>query len=170
MAGGVVVGLAWRLVAPLATLEKRDGAVVSVGRSAETSIAADGWFAVCAFVAGVLAAFLSGWLLRDSRLGALAGLTVGGVLGSLVAWRLGVLLGPASVDESAAGLRDGDRFQGPLELSALGVLLAWSTSATIAFFATIAGLESRHGQGTEPETSREQAVSATGGAEPSGPR
>ncbi len=170
MAGGVVVGVAWRVVAPLATLETRDGGVVSVGRSAETSIAADGWFAVCALVAGVLAAFLSGWWLRDSRLGALIGLTVGGVAGSLVAWRLGVLLGPASVDETAAGLGDGDRFQGPLELSALGVLLAWSTSATIAFFATVAGLESRHGTDADPGVPAEQPVSATGGAEPSAPR
>lgn len=170
MVGGVVVGIAWRAVAPLAMLEKRDGGVLSVGRSAETSIAADGWFALCALVAGVLCAFVSGWLLRDSRLGALVGLTVGGVAGSLVAWRVGVLLGPSSVDETAASLGDGDRFRGPLELSALGVLLAWSTAATIAFFATVAGLESRHGTEAEPDVPAERPVSATGGAEPSAPR
>lgn len=142
-----MVGLVWWLVTPLAALEKRGAGVFSVGGSAETSIAADGWFAVCALTAGAVAAVLTATLLREDRLGALAGLVVGGLLGSVVAWRFGVLLGPGPVEESVAALRDGARFEGPLDLSALGVLLAWSTTAVIAFFAAVAGIDSsRHPQ------------------------
>lgn len=141
------------------------------GGSPETSIAADGWFAVCALVAGVLAAVVSGALLPERRLGVLAGLTLGGIGGSLVAWRLGVLLGPPSVEESAAALRDGTRFQGPLELSALGVLLAWSMASAIAFFAAVAGVEpSRRGRasaGFEP-AGAERSYAEPAGAETAG--
>lgn len=154
----------------------------AVGGSPETSIAADGWFAVCALVAGVLTAIVSGALLPERRLGVLAGLTLGGIGGSLVAWRLGVLLGPSTVEESAAALRDGARFQGPLDLSALGVLMAWSMASAIAFFAAVAGVESSRrerldvmqesGPESGPETGPDNLpdLSPSGGAEPSAPR
>lgn len=175
LVAGLAVGVSWWLVAPLAQLESRGGGVFAVGRSPETSIAADGWFAVCAVVAGVLVAIVSGALLPERRLGVLGGLTLGGIGGSLVAWRLGVLLGPPGVDESVAALGDGARFQGPLDLSALGVLLAWSMASAIAFFAAVAGVESsRRGRvdvawpDAVPETSPD--LSPSGGAEPSAPR
>jgi hypothetical protein len=143
LAGGLLVGIVWWLATPLAELQKRPTGVFSVGASPETSIAADGWFAVIGLVSGVIAALLAATLLRESRLGALLGLTVGGLLGSVVAWRFGVLLGPGTLAESAAAVRVGDRFSGPLELSATGVLLAWPTASVIAFFAAVAGVESK---------------------------
>lgn len=151
LAGGLLVGLVWWLVTPLTELEKRATGVFSVGGDPETSIAADGWFAVIGLVAGVAAALLAATLFRASRLGALLGLTVGGLLGSVVAWRFGVLLGPESASESAAGAKVGDRFAGPLELSAIGVLLAWPTAAVIAYFAAVAGVESAAPKPPVPE-------------------
>ena len=106
-------------------------------------MAADGWFVVCAMVAGAVAALLAAFLLRE-RLAALAGLIVGGVLGSVLAWRIGALLGPPSVEASAAAARVGARFDGPLDLSAMGVLLAWPVAATVVYFAAVAGLDARH--------------------------
>ena len=144
--GGLVVGVAWRVLAPVATLQTQGGGVVSVG-PAESSIAADGWFAVCAVVAGAVAAAVAVTTLRAGRLGVLVGLVAGGLVGSLVAWRLGVLLGPPPVAESAVDVATGERFDGPLVLSAKGVLLAWSTGAVIVFFALVAGIEAR----PEPE-------------------
>jgi hypothetical protein len=66
---------------------------------------------------------------------------VGGGLGAVVAWRTGALLGPGSLVSTAAGLKVGARFEGPLDLSAYGVLLAWPLGAVITYFAVAAGAE-----------------------------
>lgn len=137
---GVVVGVVWRLVVPLAVLEKNATGVVQVG-GAETEVAADGWFAVCAAVAGVLAAVAAALLLRSGRLGAVVGLAAGGLLGAVVAWRVGLLLSPPELAASAKAARVDDTFEGPLRMSAYGVLLAWPTAAVITFFAVVAGLD-----------------------------
>lgn len=136
---GFPVGLVWWLVTPLARLEKRADGVFAVGRQAETAVAADGWFAVCGLVAGAVVAVVAAVLVRR-RLAGLVGLAVGGVLGSLVAWFVGRLLGPGPLTDSAQALRIGERFDGPLDVSAPGVLLAWSMSAVAAYFAAVAGL------------------------------
>ena len=143
LAAGIPLGLAWWLLTPLARLEKRAGGVVGVGREAEAAVAADGWFAACAMVAGAVTAALVAFLVHQ-RLAGLAGLAVGGVLGSVLAWRLGSLLGPPSVEASAVSARVGARFDGPLDLSALGVLLAWPMAAMVVYFAIVAGLDARH--------------------------
>jgi hypothetical protein len=137
---GVVVGVVWRLVVPLAVLEKDAAGVVQVA-GAETEVAADGWFAVLAALAGVLAAVAAVLLLRSGRLGAVVGLAAGGLVGALIAWRVGLLLSPPEIAASTKAARVGDTFEGPLRLSALGVLLAWPTAAVITFFAIVAGLD-----------------------------
>lgn len=140
---GLLVGLVWRWVTPLESFQKEGGAGVPVG-AAETAVAADGWFAVCSGVAGILAAVAAVVLLRRGRLGALVGLVAGGLLGAAVAWRTGLLLSPPPVSESLATVPAGERFDGPLRLSAIGVLLAWPTTAVISFFAIVAGLDVDH--------------------------
>lgn len=142
LAAGIPFGVLWWLLTPLPVLEKQaGGVVVIVGRAAETAIAADGWFTVLALIAGIGAAGFWSLRLPDARLGTLVGLAVGGVVGSVVAWRLGEALGPAAIPVVSRGVEEGARFDGPLELSALGVLLAWPTSSVIAYFAAVAGLE-----------------------------
>jgi hypothetical protein len=137
---GVVVGVVWRVVVPLAELKKTASGVLQVG-GAETEVAADGWFAVCAALAGVLAAVAAALLLRSGRLGALVGLAAGGLVGAVVAWRVGLLLSPPEIAAAAKVARVGDTFEGPLRMSAYGVLLAWPTAAVITFFAVVAGLD-----------------------------
>ena len=137
---GVLVGLVWRWVAPLSAYRNRGGAGIPVGGD-ETAVAADGWFAVCTAVAGILVALGVVALLRSGRLGSLVGLVAGGLLGAVVAWRTGLLLSPPTVTESLASVGAGQRFDGPLRISAIGVLLAWPMTAVITFFAVVAGLE-----------------------------
>ena len=59
-------------------------------------------------------------------------LTVGGILGSLIAWRLGIWLGPTQdVIAHAKEVGKGVTFDAPLVLKAKGALLAWSVSALL---------------------------------------
>jgi hypothetical protein len=140
---GALVGLVWRWVAPLSAFQKEGGAGIPVG-GAETAVAADGWFAVLSGLAGILVAVGVVLLVRHGRLGSLAGLVAGGLLGAVVAWRTGLLLSPPTVTESLAAVPTGERFDGPLRISAIGVLMAWPTTAVITFFAIVAGLEVDH--------------------------
>ena len=141
MLAGLPVGVVWWLLAPLPQVMKRADGIYRTGEGDESSVAADGWFALTALVAGVLVALVVYLRTRPARLGPLLGLVVGGGLGAVVAWRTGALLGPGSLVSTAAGLKVGARFEGPLDLSAYGVLLAWPLGAVITYFAVAAGAE-----------------------------
>jgi hypothetical protein len=100
----------------------------------------------------------------------LVALVVGGVLGSLAAWQLGHLLGPGSLQDTAAGVARGATFRGPLDVSAYGVLLSWPMATVITYFAVAAGAEAGdHEQVPEAAADDRDGVSP-GAAEPSGPR
>lgn len=137
---GLPVGVVWWLLAPLPRAVKRADGVYYAGVT-ESSIAADGWFAVCALVVGALSGLLVAMLVRRDRLPTLAALAVGGLAGAVLAWQVGQWLGPPSFPDQAALLREGARFDGPLRVSALGVLLVWPISAVILFFGVVAGLD-----------------------------
>lgn len=139
---GVPVAVAWWWLTPPVRYAVRADGVYLANTLREPAVAADGWFAVCALVAGVLLGFLVALVGRGGdRLAQLLGLTAGGAIGAVVAWRLGVLLGPDTVPTEASVLAEGTRFDGPLQLRALGVLLLWPMAAVIVFFAAIAGLD-----------------------------
>ena len=139
---GLPVGLLWWLMAPLPRIAKRaDGLYRAGGEGNEAAIAADGWFALLAALAGVVTALVVYLMTRPGRVLPLVGLAVGGLLGAVVAWRFGALLGPGPITSTARDLAVGARFDGPLDISALGVLLAWPLAAVITYFAVAAGSE-----------------------------
>ncbi len=139
---GLPVGLLWYAVAPLARIIKRaDGLYRAGGEGNEAAIAADGWFAFLTLLAGVLIALAVYLRTRPGRVVPLLALAAGGLLGAAVAWRVGVLLGPGPIEETARGLAVGTRFDAPLDVSALGVLLAWPMGAVITYFAVSAGAD-----------------------------
>lgn len=141
----------WWVAAPLTLVVKRPDGLYRVGGDGdEAAIAADGWFAVLALAVGVLVALVVYLRSRPGRVAPLVALAVGGVLGSLVAWRLGHLLGPGALEATARGLRTGARFEAPLDVSAYGVLLAWPMGAVITYFAVAAGAESAGPVGEQP--------------------
>jgi DivIVA domain-containing protein len=141
LVAGAVTGLVWEMLTPLPQFQVEGGRALGSEFEVESAIAADGWFAICAAVAGIVSAVVVFARVRTARLSTLAGLTLGGLLASVVAWRVGVALGPDSVRSGAAGLTDGESFSGPLRLSAYGVIFAWPLTAVIAYFALAAGLD-----------------------------
>jgi hypothetical protein len=161
---GAVTGLVWELVAPLPEFQLAGERVLNPAVERETAVAADGWFAVVAAVAGILAAVLVFLRVRSTRISALAVLTVGGLLAAVVAWRVGVALGPDSVPEEAARVADGEFFNGPLRLSAVGVLFTWPLTSVITYFALAAGLDPdrpRRNGSHDPGAAREQRLPAS---------
>jgi hypothetical protein len=138
---GIPVGVVWWLVAPLVPIVKRADGLYRVGESNESAVAADGWLAILGVAAGIAVALAVYLASRPGRVGPLLALAVGGVLGSVVAWRTGHLLGPGELASAARALPVGGRLSAPLGVSAYGVLLTWPMAAVITYFAVAAGAE-----------------------------
>jgi hypothetical protein len=130
----------WAVVAPTPQVREIAGVVVSDG-TPEFSAAQDAVFALLALAAGVLhgVVVLAVGRARPS----VAFLAMGaGLVGSLAAWRLGVLLGPPSL---AAQRAAGGALVAPLGLHAFGVLCLWpaATATTVSVWLLSAGLRGR---------------------------
>jgi hypothetical protein len=137
---GVVLGVLWWWLAPMARAQVQGGQVLLAGHQ-ELQVAQDGWFAVVTAVCGIAAAALVS--ARPGRRAALLGPLVAVVV-SVVAWRTGVLLGPPSVQEQvSAGVLDPLT---PLQLHAYGVLLVGPFLFTVTQF--LAALFSRPDDGS----------------------
>ncbi|WP_377272113.1 hypothetical protein [Peterkaempfera sp. SMS 1(5)a] len=132
---GVVVGLLWLWLAPKVPLYADSKAVYLKDPEGEQRAAADGVFVLLGVGAGALTA-LAAFLPTRRRGGGIAvavGLAVGGLLGSVVAWRLGMALGPTSdMVAHARQVGEGKVFDAALELGAKGALLVWPMAAMVA--------------------------------------
>jgi hypothetical protein len=154
LVAAVLVGILWKVIAPLPHLVTRADGVYLTGGESEVAVAADGWFAICSATAGLICALVVFARMRRARLGPLLGLAIGGLAGALVAWRLGVALGPGNLRETAKGLATNTAFDGPLKLSARGVLFAWPLISSVAYFALTAGLEPKAVPGSDQHGQR----------------
>ncbi|MBZ6194970.1 AAA family ATPase [Streptomyces olivaceus] len=133
---GALLGVLWWKLAPSVPLV---GSVVD-GRwfvylkdsEGEQAIAVDGTFTLLALAFGALSAVVLFLLRRRGGVPLVAALGVGGLLGSLLAWRLGVWLGPTEdVIAHAKDVGEGVTFTAPLRLGAKGALLAWSLAGLV---------------------------------------
>ncbi|MBH1936280.1 hypothetical protein I5Q34_18700 [Streptomyces sp. AV19] len=127
---GVLLGFLWLWLAPRVPLISDGRAVFLRSSEGEQAIGADGTFALLGLGFGAVAAAVVFLLRRAGGVGVVTGLAVGGLLGSLVAWRLGIWLGPTSdVVSHARAVGKGVVFDAPLRLGAKGMLLAFPMAA-----------------------------------------
>lgn len=127
---GVLLGLLWVWLAPRVPLIADDKAVFLKDTEGEEAIGADGTFILLALGFGVVCATIVFLLRRRGGIPLVAGLAVGGLLGSWLAWRVGVWLGPTQdVVAAARAAGKGVVFDAPLKLNAKGALLAWPVAA-----------------------------------------
>lgn len=130
---GAFMGFAWNLWAPRAELSVKDGSVV-YARVTEATVGADLTFALLGIVCGLLVAIFV-WLRWSSGgLELVIVAAIGGLLGSLLAWRVGLVLAGNSANSSevsAEGRSPGVAFQGPLALASPGVLGLWSLASVL---------------------------------------
>ncbi|GGU20117.1 DUF2567 domain-containing protein [Streptomyces lavendofoliae] len=136
---GVALGLLWLWLAPRIPLISDGKAVFLKDTEGENAVGADGTFTLLALGLGVLSAAVVFWFHRHGGIAIVVGLAAGGLLGSLLGWGLGTLLGPAhDVAEHARAVGAGVTFHAPLELKAHGAVLAWPVAAMLAHLALTA--------------------------------
>ncbi|MFF6997085.1 AAA family ATPase [Streptomyces sp. NPDC008313] len=130
--GGVLLGVLWSWLAPHVPLIADGEAVYLKDTEGEQAIGVDGTFTLLALAFGALSALVVFLVHRRGGVPLVVALTVGGVLASLIAWRVGIWLGPAQdVVAHARAVGKGVTFSAPLELNAKGALLAWSVAALL---------------------------------------
>ncbi|MFC8507085.1 DUF2567 domain-containing protein [Streptomyces sp. NPDC057411] len=137
---GVLLGLLWLWLAPRVTLISDGKAVFLRNSEGEAAIGMDGTFVLLALGFGAVAAALVFLIHRHGGIALVLGLALGGVLGSLLAWRVGVWLGPdRDVVAHAKAVGPNVDFQAPLELNmAAAAMLAWPIAAMIVHLALTA--------------------------------
>ena len=134
--GGVLFGLLWWWLAPHVPLvgDEVDKSWVVYLKDTEGEQAAgvDGTFTLLGLGFGLVSAVVVFLLRRRGGVPLVVALGVGGLLGSLLAWRLGVWLGPTSdVIAHAKEVGKGVTFSAPLKLGSKGTLLAWPFAALL---------------------------------------
>lgn len=124
--GGALLGLLWWWLAPHVPLVSDGSAVYFKDTEGEQAVGVDGTFTLLALGAGALSGLVVFLLRRRGGVPLVVALTVGGLLGAVLAWRLGVWLGPETdVAARAKEVGQGVTFSAPLKLAAKGALLAW---------------------------------------------
>ncbi|MFC4030375.1 ABC transporter permease [Streptomyces polygonati] len=150
--GGIALGLLWLWLSPRIPMISDGQAVYLKDTEGEEAIGGDGTFVLIAAGLGILSALLVFWRRRSGGIGVVLGLAVGGVLASIVGWRLGVWLGP-STNIVAHAKQVGPKvvFDGPLELRAKSALIAWSAAAMLTHLCVTSALGPRDEPGDRAE-------------------
>ncbi|MFD4654384.1 hypothetical protein ACFWP2_02015 [Kitasatospora sp. NPDC058444] len=133
VAGLVAAGL-WAWLAPKVPLVVDGDRILYADPEGEQRAGADAVFVLIGLGAGILTA-LGAFLATRRRGGGIAvalGLTVGGLLGSIGAWRIGRRLGPGNdLIAEARRVGNGGHFDAGIDLGALGALLVWPMAAMV---------------------------------------
>lgn len=144
LVAGVLAGVAWYLLVPEVSVSVGDDGEPRLGTAAASGVFSyDAWFMVVGSATGLL---LGGALFARHRghpVVTVVAVAATGVLGSVVAWRVGVVLGPETVEARAVGLEEGGTLPLDLGIEAYGVLLAWPIAALVGVLGVSAWLDDR---------------------------
>ncbi|MFI1729558.1 AAA family ATPase [Streptomyces acidicola] len=129
---GALLGVLWWWLAPQVPLVSDGQAVYLRDTEGEQAVGVDGTFTLLALGFGAVSALVVFLVRRRGGVPLVVALAVGGLLGAVLAWRLGVWLGPEQdVVAHAREVGNGVTFSAPLKLGAKGTLLAWPFAALL---------------------------------------
>jgi len=163
---GVGYGALWAALSPTDTLEVRDDGVYLLAVQGEGRIGSQLVFAAIGVAVGLLAAVRC-WRRARFPIPMTAALAVGGLLSALVAWQVGLLLGPADIDPEAAV---GSLLDAPLVIDAYGVLLATALGAVGAWALLLFLTEDQDQRATAATVAPSSSTSSFGDSPRSSPR
>lgn len=145
LVGLVMAGL-WAWLSPKVPLLVDGDRILYADPEGEQRAGADAVFVLIGLGAGILTA-LGAFLVTRKRGGGIAialGLAIGGLLGSIGAWRLGRWLGPGDdLIGEARKVGNGGHFDASIDLGALGALLVWPMAAMVVLLALSAAFGKR---------------------------
>jgi hypothetical protein len=141
---GLLAGVAWYLLVPDVTVSVGDDGEPRLGTAAASGVFAyDAWFMVVGSITGLVLGAVLFTRHRRHPVVAVVAIAASGLVGSLLAWRVGVILGPEPVEARATALDNGGTLTLDVGLEAYGVLLAWPIAALVAVLAVSAWLDDR---------------------------
>ena len=140
---GALLGVLWWWLAPhvplVADVVDKNWVVYLSDSEGEQAIGVDGTFTLLAVGFGVVSALAVFLLRRRGGVPLVVALGIGGLLGSLLAWKVGVWLGPTKdVIAHAKAVGKGVVFSAPLKMGAKGALLAWPLAALVVHLGLMA--------------------------------
>ncbi|MFG2792344.1 AAA family ATPase [Streptomyces sp. NPDC048419] len=140
---GALLGVLWWWLAPhvplVADVVDKRWIVYLSDSEGEQAIGVDGTFTLLAVGFGVVSALAVFLWRRRGGVPLVVALGVGGLLGSLLAWKVGVWLGPTQdVIAHAKAVGKGVVFSAPLKMGAKGALLAWPLAALVVHLGLMA--------------------------------
>jgi len=151
VAVSVLVGIAmaglWMWLAPRPLFVARDGSAFYQSLS-QSGVGVDMTFAVLGVGCGIVVGLWIAFTAKRGGFEIAIAAVVGGLIGSVIAWRLAQALVGGLQDDGKVLVPDianGEVFVGPLQLTALGVLGVWSLTATIIVTTALVWRASRAG-------------------------
>ncbi|MGW0733390.1 hypothetical protein [Streptomyces sp. NPDC002851] len=167
---GVLLGLLWAWLAPRVPLISDGEAVFLKETEGEQAIGGDGTFILLALGLGALSGLAVFLWRRRGGVPLVVGLAVGGLLASVLAWRLGLYLGPGGdVVARAKAAGEGVPFDAPLDLRVKGALLAWPIAASAVHLGLTALFAPRDPEPLTDHDPYRRPGAGSGGRAPSAP-
>ena len=172
LAAGALVGVAWRLLAPIARVQavmSGETLLVNAPSDPELFAAQDGTLVLLGAAAGVVTGLAV--VLRARRRPATTTLlaVLGSIAGSALAVGIGHVLGPPSLSAqgflASAAAADQPRLTSPLEVHALGAALVWPLLALVVAalgHAVVASRLGRHARRLEDVAGSQTAPEPSG--------
>ncbi|MEV4617123.1 DUF2567 domain-containing protein [Asanoa sp. NPDC049573] len=168
---GAPLGWLWSVVAPGVPIIKTDDGAVFATPSPEQFIASDGWFTILLFGLGLVSALVTWvWFKRYRGPWTLAGLLVGTVGASILAWEIGRRIGLDAFHDAVAKAQSGDLIVRPPDLRAGGFTKLWdvipfvhgdllmATFGAVIVYTLLAGWSRTPSLRPEPEPQPQPAV------------
>lgn len=138
MLGGVLSAVLWSQLAEPPMASVRAAQVFTGGDELARQFGMDVTFAWTSVLPALPTGALAGALWHRHGWVQAVAVTVGGVAAGILAWRVGLMLGPGELSERLASASAGDRLPNPLQLDSLGLLLTAPVAGLTGFVLAVA--------------------------------